>query len=252
MSKSKKSVSDGEGLAVKVHIPPIDEQRRIAIDLRACDAELAALKRIEEYLLRYRNDALRAVFEGDVAEPGLATNPADDGVKEALQLILNNRQHLLDEDGQQCWRAVGRIDSMVAEIQRTMATSQQKQAESHSLLKELTDCFGSLREAFETTETSPGKPARLADDLLLTINLKSREVGFKGKTYVLDDVHVRILDVLNKANGHPVTRKKMRKSDELLKDEEHMERHIKKIPLPFRNLIRSSGEGYWLDVTKLA
>ncbi len=68
MSEIERPGSDDDGLPVKMRLPSIEEQRRIATNLRDFDAELAALKRIEAHLNGYRNDILGAILEGDGTE----------------------------------------------------------------------------------------------------------------------------------------------------------------------------------------
>jgi len=97
-----------------------------------------------------------------------------------------------------------------------------------------------------------GKPRpKSGDDWPLEVGVERNEATLHGVTHHLDDRDILILDVLNEARGHPVTRRKMREAHALLKDEEHLDRVIKKIPPPFCDLIQSSEEGYWIDPTSL-
>lgn len=76
-----------------------------------------------------------------------------------------------------------------------------------------------------------------------------QEATVDGKTYPLDRVQLEVLACLVARKGELVTRKEMRASSHILRDEEHLERIIKALKnkvKPLSPLIDSSPRGYRL------
>ena len=81
------------------------------------------------------------------------------------------------------------------------------------------------------------------------VNRNDQEATVDGKTYPLDLVQIEVLSCLVARKGELVTRKEMRASSRILKDEQHLERIIKALKnkvKPLSPLIDSSPRGYRL------
>ena len=162
-------------------------------------------------------EACRSSLLHPLKEGGVREEWKDSSDKEVGDEILMNWQRLLDEDE---WLAKTLFDELARQMEQAFAKL--------------------------------GKPRpKSDDDWPLRVDVEAGQATLRGEVHHLDELHVLILDVLNKSRGHPLTRRKMRGTHDLLKDEEHLDRIIKKIPPPFRDLIKSSEEGYWLDLRSL-
>lgn len=86
------AVRDGDVRAQRIPLPPLPEQRRIIAEIeKQCtrlDAGVAALKRIQTNLRRYRATVLKAACEGRLAPQDPADEPAD----HLLARILTERR----------------------------------------------------------------------------------------------------------------------------------------------------------------
>ena len=80
----------------KVPLPPLPEQHRIVTKiepmLARLDEGIAALKRTESNLERYRSSILKAAIEGRLTEQWRKENPPEETGKELLQRILDERR----------------------------------------------------------------------------------------------------------------------------------------------------------------
>lgn len=108
------------------------------------------------------------------------------------------------------------------------------------------------RKAEAQGKPPPNGNALYTDKLIygpIQVNKTENEATVDGKTYPLDPIWLEVLACLVARKGEWVTRKDMRESSRILKDEEHLERIIKalKKTVPsLSHLIESSSRGYRL------
>jgi hypothetical protein len=88
--------------AVKVRLPPLNEQRRIVSKIEELfsdlDAGVAALERIRANLKRYRAAVLKAAVEGKLTEDWRAKHPKTEPATKLLERILAERRQKWEED----------------------------------------------------------------------------------------------------------------------------------------------------------
>jgi type I restriction enzyme S subunit len=88
--------------AVKVRLPPLNEQRRIVSKIEELfsdlDAGVAALSRIRANLKRYRTAVLKAAVEGRLTEEWRAKHPKAEPATKLLERILAERRQKWEEE----------------------------------------------------------------------------------------------------------------------------------------------------------
>ena len=109
---SPPSAREDEFLAQRVPLPPLPDQRRIVAKIESLFAKLddgvAALKRAEANLERYRASVLKAAVEGTLTEPWRRKNPPEETGEALLERILVERRKRWEEEQLAKFEAKGR------------------------------------------------------------------------------------------------------------------------------------------------
>jgi len=109
-------ISQGELESIKLPIPPLDEQRRIVIELEKqvtrLDAGIEALERVQTHLKRYRASVLKAACEGRLvpieAELARRERRTYEPAGQLLERLLGERRTRWEEDQLGRLKAAGR------------------------------------------------------------------------------------------------------------------------------------------------